>query len=469
MDLKELLAQYEEIHKSAKKFEVVIPPVEVSKVFDDAPEDLINLDYTDLVNMYKKIQKVIEIKQKFQTYEVPERRVSIESTEKPKVETVEETPIVRPPPPPVKPPEHIILKEEKIKKQEAPIFAKGEEMEEEEKKLKVAVPYVDSHEEVVIEIPNQLSVPVDEAARKKIEAIVQRHQQAGEINKSDLKRKMVELTRELFKEKSAERKAELKAQIVELKKIIEQKEAERKGEGIFEAVVKEQEEDMNEIISGLLATFNTNFDKVNNEYQQAKLVIFDDPEMSAKADSLFSSDLDSILTQITKIINLYSDYIIKVHVAELEHLKGFGGVSADNIDKRIEYVRLNYPSKFDELKIQISSIISKAKPKASPEPSPPVKEEKALAPPPEKPQPYTPTPPLREEKKVPADEIKSILDEINMMHEGELLHYLSSRDRRFFVSYVRGEISKEDAVKQAKILLAKERGVSDTLIKTYWS
>ena len=450
MDLKELLAQYEEIHKSAKKFEVVIPPVEVSKVFDDAPEDLINLDYTDLVNMYKKIQKVIEIKQKFQTYEVPERRVSIESTEKPKVETVEETPIVRPPPPPVKPPEHIILKEE-------------------EKKLKVAVPYVDSHEEVVIEIPNQLSVPVDEAARKKIEAIVQRHQQAGEINKSDLKRKMVELTRELFKEKSAERKAELKAQIVELKKIIEQKEAERKGEGIFEAVVKEQEEDMNEIISGLLATFNTNFDKVNNEYQQAKLVIFDDPEMSAKADSLFSSDLDSILTQITKIINLYSDYIIKVHVAELEHLKGFGGVSADNIDKRIEYVRLNYPSKFDELKIQISSIISKAKPKASPEPSPPVKEEKALAPPPEKPQPYTPTPPLREEKKVPADEIKSILDEINMMHEGELLHYLSSRDRRFFVSYVRGEISKEDAVKQAKILLAKERGVSDTLIKTYWS
>ncbi|GEM_PF-2084074 len=495
MELDELISQYEEIHRNAKKVEVVLPPVEVSKIFDDAPEDLINLDYTDLVNMYKKIQKVIEIKQKFQTYEVPERQVSIEAAGKPEVERAEEIPVARPlpPPPPPRPvvpqekpaelplpkkedekkEEVLKLPEEKVKKPEVSIFAKGEEMEEEEeKKLEVAVPYIDRHEEVVIEMPKQLSIPVDEAAKRKMEEVVKRYQQAGEINKSDVKRKMIELTRELFKEKSAERKAELKAEIVELKKVIEQKEAGMKGEGVLEAIVKEQEEDLNNIISEVLAAFNTNFDKINNEYQQAKLVIFDNPAMSAQADSLFSSDLESILLQITRIIDAYSDYTVKVHVAELEHLKGFGGVDVGNISKRIEYVRLNYPAKFDELKKKIVSTISRASPSVakppSPAPQPPAREERvAVAPPVEKPRPPVYAPPA-ESKEEAKEEAGDVLEEINRMHEGELLHYLSARDRRVFVSYVRGEISKDEAVKQAKTLLAKERGVSDTLIKTYW-
>ncbi|MEM4707058.1 MAG: hypothetical protein QXL47_00420 [Candidatus Anstonellales archaeon] len=496
MELDDLLAQYEEIHKNAKKVEVAIPLAEVSKTFDDAPEDLINLEYSDLLNMYKKIQKIIEIKQKFQTYEVPERRVSIEMAEKPEKPAgriVEEMPVARPlppppppqkpvelppppkpaevpPPPPVPAPEKkeevLKLPEEKIKKHEGLIFPKGEEMEEEEeKKLEVAVPYIHSHEEIIIEMPKQLSVPVDEAAKKKIESVLKRYQQAGEINKSDLKRRMIELTRELFKEKSAERKAELKAEIVELKKMIEQKEAEKRGEGVFEALMKEQDEELNEVLSGLLGTFNTNFDKVNNEYQQAKLVIFEDPSLTAKADSLFLSDLDSILSQMTRIIDAYLDYIVKVHVAELEHLKGFGGVDAESINKRVEYVRLNYPSRFDELKKSIHSTINKAKPSAKPATPAPAREERVVsAPPVERPGPSAPP----AEKKEEALEGKDVLDEISRMHEGELLHYLSARDRRIFVSYVRGEISKEEAVRQARILLAKERGVSDTLIKTYW-
>lgn len=491
MELEELLAMYEEIHRNAKKVEVVLPPVEVSKTFDDAPEDLINLDYADLVNIYKKIQKVIEIKHKFQTYEVPGERVSIEPPEKPEAkEMMVAMPPPKPPEPvlPAKPPEILpppepaellpqikevekreeVLKlpEEKVKKPEGPIFAKGEEMEEEEKKLEVAVPYIEGHEEIVIEMPKQLSVSVDEAAKRKVEEIVKRYQQAGEINKSDVRRKMIELTRELFKEKSIDRKAELKAQIVELKKVIEQKEAGIKGKGIFDAVVKEQDEDLNNVISELLATFNTNFDKVNNEYRQAKLVIFDDPVMSAQADFLFSSDLESILSQMTKIIDAYLDYTMKVHVAELEHLRGFGGVDSEQINKRIEYLRLSYPPKFDRVKNDIVSTVNKRKPSAvtgakqSLAPAPKAMGEEGMATyPAEKPGPATyPAHPAERE----------VLEEINKTHEGELLHYLSARDRRVFVSYVRGEISKEEAVKQAKILLAKERGVSDTLIKTYF-
>lgn len=495
MELEELLATYEEIHRNAKKVEVVLPPAEVSKTFDDAPEDLINLDYGDLVNIYKKIQKVIEIKHKFQTYEVPEERVSIEPAEKPEAK---EMMVAIPPPkppkpvPPAKPAEIpppepaelppqikevekrgevLKLPQEKVKKPEVPIFAKGEEMEEEEKKLQVAVPYIDSHEEIVIEMPKQLSVPVDEAAKRNIEEIVKRYQQAGEINKSDLRRKMIELTRELFKEKSIDRKAELKAEIVELKKVIEQKESGIKGMGIFDAVVKEQDEDLNNVISELLAAFNTNFDKVDNEYRQAKLVIFDDPAMSAQADFLFSSDLESILSQMTRIIDAYLDYTMKVHVAELEHLRGFGGVDNEQINKRVEYVRLNYPAKFDEVKNNIASTVNKRKPSAvtgakqSLAPAPQAtKEERVAAYPAKKPGPAT-YPAHPAEKK---EEGREVLEEINKTHEGELLHYLSARDRRVFVSYVRGEISKEEAVKQAKILLAKERGVSDTLIKTYF-
>lgn len=495
MELEELLAKYEEIHRNAKKVEVVLPPVEISKTFDDAPEDLINLDYADLINIYKKVQKVIEIKHKFQTYEVPEERVSIELAEKPEAkEMMVAMPPPKPPepvlpekpaeiPPPPQPAELLpeikevekkeeVLKltEEKVKKPEVPISAKGEEMEEEEKRIEVAVPYIDNHEEVVIEMPKQLSVPVDEAAKRKIEEVVKRYQQAGEINKSDVRRKMIELTRELFKEKSIDRKAELKAEIVELKKVIEQKEAGIKGKGIFEAVVKEQDEDLTNVISELLATFNTNFDKVSNEYQQAKLVIFEDPAMIAQADFLFSSDLGSILFQMTRIIDAYSDYITKVHVAELEDLRGFGGVDAEQINKRIEYVRLNYPQKFDELKKNITSTVNKRKPSAvttvkpSPAPAPQAtREEGVAAYPAEKPKP--PAYPAHPAEKKGEREV---LEEINRMHEGELLHYLSARDRRVFVSYVRGEISKEEAVKQAKILLAKENGVSDTLIKTYF-
>ncbi|MEM4331151.1 MAG: hypothetical protein QXI89_00050, partial [Candidatus Anstonellales archaeon] len=71
-----------------------------------------------------------------------------------------------------------------------------------------------------------------------------------------------------------------------------------------------------------------------------------------------------------------------------------------------------------------------------------------------------------EEKKTKREEI---MEKINAMKEAQLLHELGAKDRKVFYSYLRGEISKQDAIKRAKQLIAIEMGMNEQEAKEAFS
>jgi hypothetical protein len=78
---------------------------------------------------------------------------------------------------------------------------------------------------------------------------------------------------------------------------------------------------------------------------------------------------------------------------------------------------------------------------------------------------------LKKDEKPAAGVVAStdIVREVNETDEGTLLYYLHSHDPDYYKEYERKKISKAEAIFKAKELMAKEKGLSDSMVKKYFS
>ncbi|MBI2079736.1 hypothetical protein HYT84_03155, partial [Candidatus Micrarchaeota archaeon] len=317
-------------------------------------------------------------------------------------------------------------------------------------------------------VPPILYKAPEQIARTSFEEIEDKFKQewAGEKDEIKIKRKMLELTKELFKEKSGDKREELKRQVVTLKNILSKPSPEVAPE-VSKKSAKKIETSyslnlFNTIINSHLAELSSSKDSISSSYtakiedlkrrlSDALLSISDtDDAARRKAASDTISNLNSLKQQLPIIISKYQKFLLDKHAAELEKLKNSidksDSASIKACEKRSEEIKAKYKDELDSLRDSLLRTIELVIESTN------QRLEK------------------KEEKPVPKSELNlsEALFDINNTDEGSMLYYLHSKDPDTYKKYERKHISKYDALSHARKLMAKEKGLSAEQINKYF-
>ncbi|HIE53715.1 MAG TPA: hypothetical protein EYP90_00800 [Chromatiaceae bacterium] len=319
----------------------------------------------------------------------------------------------------------------------------------------------------------------DQAAEEKFDAIESKVKGAlGErVNETELKKKMLELTKQLFKEKSVNRREEIKSEITVLKNLLSGKAVKgaAKGKRVTDTMANAQV--LDSLVKSQVSEIATTKDNITGPFREqletAKASFYEsikgaDNEEKKKRYEALVFTLTSLSEQIPEVVDKYEDFMLKKHLAELEKLKATLGKKdtktlADTA-KRVKEITKKYPDELSSIRNimtkEIDNIIESAGREVfvekEPEPEKPEAAEKKV------------------KKKKPGKKEKEAKEqdkifEINEMDEGTLLFFLHSKDKDYYKKYERRQVSKAEAILKAKALMAEEKGLSDDMIKKYFS
>ncbi len=483
----QMLAKAAALPELEKKKAAVQPPRAVSKEKEAAAkevEEKIKQMTIETIETAEKMKTVQLAEEKEEKPPVPEYgEIEFErEMEKERVELEKEAPKPRPPPqemPEIEIPEIEIGREaEAEKKEEREEARKKEEAREvevgaaapekepeiREEKRPVAV-------EVQVVFPAVLESP-DKAAESKYREIEKGVLAAvgEEADEAAIKKKMLELTKELFKEKSTSRREQIKLEITVLKNLLAQRreapaepkkakrgKAKPKPAGdmahtqLFETIVSTQRVETAQIKDSITTNYKNQIIPMMTKFERAVAEAKTSKEKKDAYDA-FVFQLTSILEHTPAIITKYAEYLKKKHMVELANLEKSleAGEAAlmKKIDERKDEVK-NYDEEFkvihDIIKKEIEALIRRGGHEVFKK----AEEEKTSE-------------DIEEEK------IDEILGEIQAMDEGSLLFYLHSKDPAYYKKYERNQLSKAEALSHAKTLLAREKGLNDAVIKKYF-
>lgn len=316
---------------------------------------------------------------------------------------------------------------------------------------------------VIATVPPALRENPDEAAARKygqmeaqVEAML-----GGATDEVTIKKKMLELTKELFKEKSFNRREQLKMQISVMKNLLTSGGTgapaggrRRKAAGgeeahgrLLDTIVSTQQAELAQTKDSIIDSYNRQIGSIRKKF-------YDDigrVEESAKRKAVFDAfvfSVTSLVEQLPGVIRKYQDYTVRKHSAELEKLLGSLGsgekATSARAGEQLEHIRTGYAAEFAPVKgiigRQIEALIDSAGSGVF---------EKGEG--------------EREDKRL------DVVAEISATDDGTLLAYLQSRDAAFYARYERKEMSRAEATARAKTLLAKEKGLSEGMIRKYFS
>ncbi|MFH1393555.1 MAG: hypothetical protein ABII71_01940 [Candidatus Micrarchaeota archaeon] len=350
------------------------------------------------------------------------------------------------------------------------------EKEEEPKKPEAAEPRAEQkiEKKMVIAIPPILQEDPDEAASRKFEEIEGTVKGAlGEnVNETELKKKMLELTKQLFKEKSVNRREEIKAEIAILKNMLGGKAVKgtaAKGKKVtdtmanaqvLDSLVKSQESEIASTKDKITGPFREQLNTAKARFYESMKGLSDEKEKKERYEALVFT-LTSLSEQIPNIVEKYEDFLMKKHMAELKRLQESLGTkdtkTASTAGKRMNEIESSYPEELSSIRNIVTKEIDNVIEAAGRE----VFVEKD-----EKKEEEIETKPKKEDK---ATQDQDRIFEINEMDEGTLLFYLHSKDRDYYKKYERRNVGKAEALLKAKALMAKEKGLSDDMIRKYFS
>lgn len=370
----------------------------------------------------------------------------------------------KPAPPPPPPPEKIEIE----KKEEPPI---AEKIEEEKPVEEKPVPEVVEEPEELM--PKMLESP-DEAADKKFRQIEEEVKSTiGEkADEKTVKKKMLELTKQLFKEKSIERREEIKHEIAALKNMITARKtkparkaaakAKKKGKApkeeaahmqMFQTLASTQETEISQAKEELTSSFRHKIDELKTKYYD-ELTVAEKPEQKKKLYDQLVFELTKLSEKMPETVEKFRDYNTKKHIAELKRLReNLGPKEKDarkEVDEKLDSIEGKYKNEFKVLRDIISKRIEGVIRTASKD----VFEKK----------------PEEERSVVEEEEAKvdEIISEISNLDPGTLLYYLHSKEPDYYKKYERKHVSKSEALARARAVMAKEKGLNDELISKYF-
>ncbi len=516
------------IEKKALKYKSYEGDIEIRKDIDLYPSEYVDIDYRDLLNLYERAEKIITAK-KMKIYApgakpgveiaAPEKKKPISAQEAKKIEEVESrlkditsealrkaqeiAEVGRPPeergapPEKAKPPPHLEIElererpppeevpselelefekppEREIRKEERPppqisiepkVPEEIEEKKPEEEKL-VA-------EEAEVLMPQLLESP-DEAAEKKYKRIEDEVVSTlGEkADEKSIKKKMLELTKQLFKEKSFDRREDIKHEIAALKNMLsarkekvvrkvtaKAKKARKAPEEeiahlqVLQTLISTQSSELAQTKDSITSSYKHKIDSLKDKFYEDSATT-EDPDKKKKLYDNLVFELTKLSEQLPATIGKFKDYTTKKHLAEIRKIRervGSKEKDADEqIDERMNTIETKYANEFDVLQDLLSKRIEGVIRTASLE----VFEKK----------------PEAERTEVEEEEAKvdEIISEISNLDVGTLLYYLHSKDPDYYKKYERKHVSRTEALAKARALMAKEKGLNADTIRKYF-
>lgn len=339
----------------------------------------------------------------------------------------------------------------------------GERKEEEEKPgpaegMEPAVEAPPEKKMVVANVPPALRESTDEAVSRRYEQMEgQVREMLGAADEVSIKKKMLELTKELFKEKSFNRREQLKTQISVMKNMlvggvpVRKKKAagEEETHGrLLDTIISTQQAELAQTKDTVIGSYHRQINSIRGKFYD-DIATVDEPARRKEIFDSFVFSVTSLVEQLPQVLKKYQDYTVKKHAAEVEKvLESLGDGEKDTAAKakeRLEHIRTGYDAEFAPVKRIIGSEIESLVDSAGSG--------------------------VFEGADKEGKEVKMLeaVGEINAMDEGTLLNYLHSKDAGAYAKYEGKQTSKAEAAARAKALMAREKGLSDSVIRKYFT
>ena len=262
------------------------------------------------------------------------------------------------------------------------------------------------------------------------------------VDTEGAKKRMMELTRELFRERSFDRREEIKKEIVLLKNMIaDAGVAPKSGAGagapaagaFLTALKGSQDYEFSAAKKSVQESFESNLKALTSQMEMQVAL-----EKKAEAVDSFERNAVSLEQRLITILEKYQIFLTAKHNAELSALSAKGLSSADS-EKMRETLRDRYAHEFASIKHTIGEEIHSK-----------VQNSKET---------------LTESA---GDPKARGIAQVNRATEEELLNLLQSGDPRQYEKYARGELSRAEALASARRRMAAQAGLDEDTINTHF-
>ncbi len=427
-----LIGKIDMLEKMEKVVEIVgEQPLPSKHVLKEVPKESLPLKEVKETQKPKKPEKV-KGEEKKKKEKVIEGLKKLTSEKEGVVEKLEEVPKVEEVKEKVKKPSPFknlikelmleVVKEEKI----------IEDKERYEKvKEGVGISYIDDHK------PPRITCPLPEESIEQrsemvVEEIIESSRASQSFSKAELSKKLIELTRLFLKAKTRKEKEEIKAQILEVKHALKSKEG--KTIDPLETLRERQKERVGKLISSLKMEVFELLESVRNSYKEALALAGKRKNLIEKIEKLKEEDIRVVEGNLEECIGKLKDYFLELHKKEITRLCEKLGKDPG---KEIKEIEEGYEMLFKELLMEVKEKIRGLEAEGR---------DKEITK-------ETLTSTLTSTK------IEELKKDLETWREGKWLHYLGEKNRKEFWKYIRGEMSKEEAIKKAKLIYIENKAV----------
>ncbi len=312
------------------------------------------------------------------------------------------------------------------------------------------IPYIAKHEPILIAIPPILSAaPEGEAERKFSELKASVPETGTSASGTEIKKRMIELTKELFREKSAERRDEIKKELGALRETLARKDAtpaERVVSyatsflNLLEASFKSEIADAKESI---IRSYREQLAKTSSAFSSS-LKLAKAQEEKQKIYDMFAADLDAVKAQIQELAGKYEAFFLREHTVSLEKVRSIASMKNDKnvvekVDERLGEIKFTYASEFAALENAINKEISAL-----------AKAKKYEA--------------LGEKEDTDAEKALAILGR----SDDEVIQYVHANDPERYAEFENGKINRLELIAAGRALIAAEEGLKKDVINKYF-